>query len=175
MNFSPGRPSSLVHHCLAECPPVRSKFDRRGVLCLLGAGEGSREGEGSRGEGSRVDTCPREEGTELDGSTLGEAEVRGLFTRGDAAWTSGLRLCGTEVEEDGVSSRATTCGDPPDAKGRLGVVDFFTVTTRVVTFTVVPLPLALGALDLEKNPRSEADCRGACIIWWPCSGPEWER
>lgn len=134
------------------------------MLCLLNIGEGSQEGEGSRGEGSRVDACPREEGVELDGSTLGEAEVRGLFTRGDAAGASGLRLCSTEAEEDGVPSRATTCADPPDTEGRLGVVDFFTVTTRVVTLTVVPLPLALGALDLEKNPRSEAACRGACII-----------
>ena len=164
MNFSPGRPSSVVHQCRSVRPCITSDTVRGGVLGLLDEREASRDGEGSRGEASCIGTCPRGEGAEFDGSTLGEAEVRGLFTRKGAVGVSSLRLRGKEAEEDGVPSRAINWAGPLDGEERLGVADFLTVTTRVVTLTVVPLPLALGALDLEKNPRSEAACRGACIL-----------
>ena len=164
MNFSPGRPSSVVHHWRSGRSCVTSDIVRGGVLGLLDAEEPSRDGHGSRGEAACIGTWPRGEGAELEGSTLGEAETRGLFTRQDAVGVSSLRLRGKEAEEDGVPSRATTWAGPLDGEERLGVADFLTVTTRVVTLTVVPEPLALGALDLEKNPRSEAACRGACIL-----------
>lgn len=73
-------------------------------------------------------------------------------------------MWGTDTEDEGVPSRATTCTDPLGPELPLEAVGFLTATTRVVTETVVPLPLGLAVLDFEKKPRSEVACLGACMI-----------